>query len=349
MSLTFPFTEAPNRDSQRVVEICPDVLWVRMPLPMSLDHINCYLIKDSESWCIVDTGMPGADTETHWKNIIDDNLAGANISKVIVTHQHMDHVGFAGRLCRKYSAPLFMSKTEYLTVRAFAKSWLDDDEPYWHTQEYFSLSGINPNILTEIAKMREQRKESREKESPLPSSYIRIKDGQILKIGDYEWLAIATAGHSPEHISLFCKELGLYISGDQVLPKITSNVSVMPTEPEANPLQDWIDGLSRIGKMLPASPLVLPSHELPFYGLTERVNSLIEHHNERMDKLLRACESSAKNATELTNILFDRELEPFSLFMATGECLAHLHCLLHKEKITRELKDGIFFYSTSPQ
>jgi glyoxylase-like metal-dependent hydrolase (beta-lactamase superfamily II) len=347
MSLSFPFQDEPNQSDRRLVDICPEIKWLRMPLPMSLNHINCYLIKDGDGWCAIDTGMPEQNAHEHWQAIMEEELGGAKLTKVLVTHQHMDHVGLAGHLCRLHTAPLYMSKTEYLTVRAFASSWLDESEPYWHTAEYFARSGVDTSILEGIKNMRKEREKTRGSESPLPSSYVRLQEGQPLKIGDYEWQVICTAGHSPEHVSLFCEALDIYISGDQVLPQITSNVSVMPTEPEANPLQEWIDGLARIKKLLPNSPLVLPSHQLPFKGLHERVDELIAHHEERMGILINACRENSKNATELTKILFDRELEAFSSFMATGECLAHLHCLIEKGEMKREIKEDVYFYSLS--
>lgn len=380
MSLLYPIKDAPNWSDRLVVDICPEIKWLRMPLPMSLNHINCYLIKDGEGWCIIDTGMKNdvdfggakkeedkpegksegnpeqdkpepVEAEAHWKNIIDTQIDGAPITRLIVTHQHPDHIGLAGWLCREYKIALWTSQTEYLFAKSFSLGWeKPGGEPHWHTREYFIRAGIDPQVLEMMKMMRDKRdadNEAKEDPFPFPTSYTRIREGHDLKIGEHTWQVIATAGHAAEHISLFCEALDVYVSGDQVLPIITSNVSVMPTEPEANPLEDWIYGLKRIKTLLPDTPLVLPSHQLPFKGLHERLDELVAHHDERMGILIDACKETSKSAFELTSILFDRELDGMQQFIATGECIAHLHCLFERGEIKRETVEGKYLYTSA--
>src|SRR5690606_5240720 len=119
----------------------------------------------------------------------------------------------------------------------------------------------------------------------LPESYQRLEDGAELTLGGQRWQVITTGGHSPEHACLYCPALKLLISGDQVLPKISSNVSVFATEPQANPLREWYASLDKLERLVPADVLVLPSHNEPFHGLHERLASLRAGQDRALERL----------------------------------------------------------------
>ena len=335
MSLVFPFPDAPQRN--QTIDICPEVKWLRSPLPLTLDHINCYLIKDGDGWAIVDTGMNVEVTRKHWETIISTQLNNAPITKVIVTHQHPDHVGLAGWLCREHKAPLLMSESEYLCSRMYFSHGQAD--AYWEVEEFFSRSAMNKDTIKGLM----ESNNFYETVYELPPSFHRVKEGQLVTIGDHQWLAINTRGHSPEHLSLYCEALDIYISGDQVLPKITSNVSITSVFPESSPLADWYEAHERIPTIVPDSVLVLPAHEKPFKGLHYRLADVIAHHEERLDKLMALCQEPL-NAQQLTIKLFERELDAFQNYLAVGECLAHVHFLLDQGKINRSLVDGVYYY-----
>ena len=137
--------------------------------------------------------------------------------------------------------------------------------------------------------------------------------------------------------------MDILISGDQVLPIITSNVSVSPIQPESSPLVDWFLAHDKLKQQVSDSVLVLPSHQLPFKGLHERLDEVIEHHEERLDSLHKLCEKP-QDAQALTIQLFERELDPFQNFMAVGECISHLHYLMDKGKIKRNLNNDRYLY-----
>lgn len=340
MALVFPFEEAPQK--YQAVDICPEVKWIRSPLPLTLDHINCYLIKDGDGWAVVDTGMNVEITRQHWGRIIAEQLNNAPITKVIVTHQHPDHVGLAGWLCREHKAKLYMSQGEYLCSRMYFSH--GQAESYWEVDEFFARSAMSELTVKGLV----ESNNFYETVFELPPSFHKIRDEQKITIGDHQWIAINTSGHAPEHVSLYCPTLDLYISGDQVLPRITSNVSITSVFPDSSPLCDWYDAHEKIPTVVPDSVLVLPAHEKPFKGLHQRLKDVIAHHDERLDKVLTLCHQP-QNAQELTIKLFERELDAFQNYLAVGECLAHLHYLMERDQINRSLVDGLYLYQTIPQ
>lgn len=178
----------------------------------------------------------------------------------------------------------------------------------------------------------------------LPDSFRRLSDGDRLMIGGQEWQAVVGRGHSPEHLCLYCPQLRLLISGDQVLPKITSNVSVFPTEPEADPLSDWLESLASIRSRVPDDVLVLPSHNKPFRGLHERLQQLIQGHERSLQILLESL-ATPKTAVQVFGILFRRPVSGPALDMASGESIAHLNCLIRRGQVVKHLDDaGVAWY-----
>ncbi|MDX1580080.1 MAG: MBL fold metallo-hydrolase [Alphaproteobacteria bacterium] len=336
--LSYPYDDLPPAGTTR--EVAPGVHWLQMPLPFALDHINLYLIEDGEGWCVVDTGLKNEETQGYWEQIFETALGGKPVTRVIVTHLHPDHSGNAGWLCSRWNAALLMARAEYYQARALIGEGPQDFPP--EAVEFYRKGGIDGDLLAEISE-RGWGNFSNNVER-FPVGYYRLLDEQELEIGGHTWRVITGSGHSPEHACLYCKELDVLISGDQVLPRITSNVSVNPNEPEENPLEFWIDSHAKFLKELPDSPLVLPSHDRPFYGLHDRLSYLIHHHEDRMLALEEAC-IEPKTSAQLLPVLFKRELDSFQTMLALGECIAHLHCLIRRGRIVREITpDEIYVY-----
>lgn len=338
MTLQYPFSDPPGKGF--AITIHDDVKWLRTPLPLSLDHINCYLLRDGDGWAVLDTGMNGEKSRAQWLAVIDAELQGAPLTRVFVTHHHPDHVGLAGWLCDRYNIPLWMSESEYFHARAFNAP--KRSRPYWEVEQYFRQTGMSLESQQSLY----DNDDYNHVVSEIPEAYHRMADQQHIQIGGRDWLAITSRGHAPEHLSLYCAELNIYLSGDQLLPKITSNVSVSPTAPNADPLGDWLEAHARLPNLLPDDALVLPAHQLPFRGVHTRLREVVEHHEQRMDALLELC-STPQDAQQLTTKLFDRKLDTFQNFLAVGECLAHLHRLLALGKVRRELRQGVYFYGLS--
>ncbi len=336
--LTYPFDESPAYG--KVKEVAEGVYWLRMPLPMSLNHINLYLLEGNKGWTIVDTGIRGDETRNYWHDIFETCLKGKPVTRIICTHMHPDHTGQAGFLSDRWRAPLYMSYGEYYQARVMNNMMRDGGN--WQMSEYFERAGISADFLEKMAEMRSNFAPEPE-DLPLPPSYIRLSDGDSVQIGGNAWQVIVGNGHSPEHVCLFCRELGVLISGDQVLPVITSNVSVSPTEPYGNPMLGWLESHEKFKRVLPDDALVLPAHNEPFYGVKNRLQELIDHHEDRMLILEENC-VEPQIATDLLPHLFKRKLEGPSMFMGLGECIAHLHCLMTRGRIERTLKDDRYYY-----
>lgn len=322
------------------MEVAPGVYWLQMPLPMSLNHINLYLLEGDTGWTIVDTGIRGAETRDYWLEIFDKSLGGNPVEQIICTHMHPDHTGQSGFLSEHWRAPLLMSYSEYYQARVMQTMMRDGGN--WQMSEYFQRAGIEMDFLE---KMREARSNfaPEPEDHPFPASYERLSEGDTLTIGHNDWQVITGSGHSPEHVCLYCKDLRLLISGDQILPIITSNVSVQPTEPFANPMVAWLDSHEKFKALLPDDILVLPAHNRPFYGVQARLQELIDHHEDRMLIIEEAC-VEPQRAIDLLPRLFARELEDHSLFMGLGEAIAHIHCLMTRNRIERTLDGEVYRY-----
>jgi len=336
-TLQFPHDTPPAFGT--TLEIAPDVFWVRMPLPLALNHINLYLLRDTDGWYVLDTGMRSDDIQTYWQQIFAKDLDGLPVKGVIVTHMHPDHVGQAGWICDKFRVPLYMTRAEFYSARVMVGV---AEGLSWSSEAFMRKYGASEK---RIEAARSSKFRMAQMVEPLPMAYNRLQVGDVMTIAGRHWRVIIGEGHSPEHACFYCAELNVLLSGDQVIARITSNVSVMPMEPEANPLADWIRTLKQFYE-LPEDALVLPSHNLPFYGLHKRVEELIQHHEDHMVALELACKTPSA-LPELLPIIFKRELDDSQIGMAQGECIAHLHLLMERGLLERELcDDGLYRYTT---
>lgn len=327
--LKYPF-EPPKSDGS-FVEIAPDLLWMRMPMPMSLDHINVYLLRDGEGWALVDTGLGIPQTFELWEKIFAQTLAGQPLTRVICTHCHYDHAGAAWWLQERFNVPLYMTYGEFMMLRSLMAP-PPDPLPQSHI-DFYRHAGVTEE---ELDKMLVAMRKDPFMPKP-PASYQRIRPGDELCIGAHRWKVVLGEGHSPEHACLYNEAQGILLAGDQVLPRITSNVMVSPIEPEGNPLRNWLDSLQRL-QQLPSDTLVLPSHQGVFYGLHERLAQIREHHEHQFDLIEQHLrEVGQATATQLMHVLFPRLRGPVDRLMALGETIAHLNLLKHEGVLIRHL------------
>ncbi|MEJ6009411.1 MBL fold metallo-hydrolase [Novosphingobium aquae] len=327
-------------ETGKMMELVPGVHWLRMGLPIALDHINLWALADGHGWTIVDTGIdhPGS-TET-WERLLREDLGNVPVTRVIVTHMHADHAGLAGWLVEKFGCKLWMTRTEYLSAQAIAGS--SGEEPAFRALH--SKAGWT---AAEIAELGARKRTIAGFYAPLPGSIRRMRDNDTLEIGGKLWRVIAGGGHSPEHACLHCPELGLFISGDMVLPGISSNISVDPVEPDGDPLAEWFTTLSRIREKVPNDVLVLPSHGRCFTGLHERIDVLVGEQRGVLKQLLPAL-VQPKRADELFGVLFKRPISRSDIplmGLATGETLALLNHLVTRGSVHRRTgADGVTVY-----
>jgi glyoxylase-like metal-dependent hydrolase (beta-lactamase superfamily II) len=335
-------TEIPG--PAELIEVAPNVFWARVPLPSKLDHINVWLFREEDGYSVIDTGMYTGPAKSTWTSLIDALPAGSQIRRVFVTHLHEDHVGMVGWLVEQGASEFWMTRMEYLTCRALAAECRDDTVPEdfvaFHQGSGWPESAIHSyhNHYVIYGKS----------VSRLPRAYFRLEEGQHHVIGGHSWTIVTGNGHSPEHACFYCKELELLISGDQVLPGISSNVSVTPMEPRANPMADWLRSLRKLKAEVPDNVLVLPGHQRCFMGLHKRIDSLIADQEHAFVSLRAALRQGPKRVVDIFEVLFLRAIseEDFMIFnLATGEaraCLNYLYDL--GEVVCSTDSHGVLWY-----
>jgi glyoxylase-like metal-dependent hydrolase (beta-lactamase superfamily II) len=325
--LQFPFAEAPPPGA--AVEVAPGVLWIRMPLPFALDHINLWALRDGAGWTLVDCGLSSQRTRDAWDTVLPRLLATGGVNRVLVTHFHPDHMGLAGWLTARLGVELWTTEAEFLIAHASYAQL-----PGHRKDDGLALflgHGLDP---ARAEAMRAHPHQYRHAISEPPARFRRIMNGDAVDIGGRRWRVMVGHGHAPEHAALYCEEAGLLISGDMVLPKISTNVSVWAEQPEADPLALFLRSIERYAQ-LPAATLVLPSHGLPFRGLQARAAALEAHHAARLDEVLAACRQPAC-AAQIVPVLFRRELDDHQMSFAMGEAIAHLNHLMYQNRLRRE-------------
>ena len=335
--LTYPLgRKAP--ETGELIAIAEGVGWARLPVPGSLKHINVWLLDDGDGVAIVDTGLDIAPCREAWEALLDGPLGGRAVTRVICTHFHPDHIGLAGSLTRRFDAPLWMTREEWLFARMLTADVRD--APPAEAFAYWRAAGWGETLIEGEAAKGWGRFAS--VVSPVPVAFVRMRDGDTIRIGEREWRVVVGNGHCPEHACLVDEAGGVMIAGDQVLPKITSNVSLSLSEPESDPLGDWLASIAKL-KTLPDSLLVLPSHGEPFTGLHARLDALDRGHRERLDALhLHLAEP--RRAVDCFSILFGRKIDEKVIGLATGEALAHLRRLEVEGRAVREVLDGVHWY-----
>ena len=329
MPIDYPWTDVPAGGTVR--EVAPGVAWLRMPLPFQLDHINLWLLADGDGWAIVDTGVGLDDVRALWDRILE----GRRVTRVIVTHFHPDHLGNAAWLTERRGVELWCTQAEFLIAHVAVAA--TGPRHGAARLRHFRRNGCGEDALASLAK----RGNHYPRLVPaLPEEFHAFREGDALEIGGQPWQVITGRGHSPEHAALWCAEAGVLISGDQVLPRITTNVSVWPDQPWGDPLRLYLESLERF-RSIGADALVLPAHGLPFRNLPERLAELRTHHAARLAETLDAI-AEPRSAADIVPVLFRRELDSHQLGFALGEALSHLHRLEADGRAVRSVgADGV--------
>jgi glyoxylase-like metal-dependent hydrolase (beta-lactamase superfamily II) len=330
--LHFPIPNLPAAGER--LAVAEGVYWLRFPLPFALDHINLWLLEDGDGWLLVDTGLGGADTRELWLRSAPTLLQGRPIRRIVVTHYHPDHIGQAAWLARHFQARVYMTAGEWELARAIQTA-SDADTG----EDFARLFGRHGLDAERVEGLRRRGNPYRRGVPELPERVEPLKEGDVLEVGGRRWQVLIGRGHAPEHACLYCAEAGLLISGDQVLPKISSNVSVRPREPEADPVGEFLDSLRALAA-LPEDTRVLPAHGRVFVGLHARIAQLEAHHAEQLGVVEAACRSP-QTAASLLPVMFKRELNLHTLMFAMGEAIGHLNHLHRQMRLLRAEVDGV--------
>jgi glyoxylase-like metal-dependent hydrolase (beta-lactamase superfamily II) len=322
------------------LEVAPGVRWIRMALPFQLDHINLWLLRDEiegrPGWTVVDCCITRDEARAQWEQVFATQLQGLPILRVIVTHMHPDHIGLAHWLCERWSTDgwecrLWISATDYNAARIGSQSTTGFGGE--SAARFFASHGLTDPDAVE--KIRGRGNYYPGMVPDVPRSFRRMQDGDSVGIGGREWRCISGYGHAPEHIALHSAGLRVLISGDMMLPRISTNVSVYDVEPESNPLKAFLESIDKFSP-LPEDTLVLPSHGKPFTGLHRRIGQLHEHHRDRLAEVMQACAMQPQSAADVLPVLFKRKLDLHQTTFAMGEAVAHLHALWFEGRLRRE-------------
>jgi glyoxylase-like metal-dependent hydrolase (beta-lactamase superfamily II) len=339
--LTYPLGRT-GPEAGTLIQLADGIGWTRSPVPGSLNHINLWLLDDDGAIAIIDSGLDIAPAREAWEALFDGALAGREVSRILVTHFHPDHIGLAGWLADRFAVRLWMTRGEWLFARMLTTD--TRDAPPTEAIDYWRAAGWSEErIASESAKGWGRFASA---VSPVPVSYRRLQDGDIVPIGEREWRVVIGSGHSPEHACLVDEAGKVMIAGDQVLPRITSNVSLSLSEPEGDPLGDWLASIARL-RELPDDLLVLPSHGEPFTGLHARLDALAEGHRGRLDALHDHL-AQPRRAVDCFGVLFGRRIDDRVYGLATGEAMAHLRRLEVEGRAVREVRDGVHLYGRAP-
>ena len=324
--------------------IADGVLWARIPMPIALNHINVYLLRDTDGWVIIDTGLHHELSLQTWAKIATaPELEGLPFKALICTHFHYDHGGMAHWLCTTHGIPLYMSRAEHHTMRSNYQPFPAGPELPPTFVRFYGGAGVSLENLEKMAAF--LRKDPFITDAQ--QSYIRLRRGDVLTIGQRQWRVLIGGGHSPEHVCLYCDEDAeqpLLLAGDQLISRISSNVPVNPSEPEANPMQIWLDSLDMLSTLSPKT-WVMPAHQGVFTGLQLRTQELREHHAQQFDTMVDLLQQRGElTAAQVMEAIFPKLRNPIDQLLAVGEVVAHLHWLVHAGRAHRRLDHAAQVY-----
>ncbi len=338
-AISYPFDTPPAEGA--AIEVAPGIQWLRLPLPMALDHVNIYALEDGDSWTIVDAGLSSKRSKAIWGALLAGPLQGKPVTRVVLTHHHPDHVGLAGWF-QSRGAELLATRTAWLYARMLT---LDvQDRPTPEALTFYRRAGLTEDALAQ--KAHERPFNFADIVDPMPLGFTRLTDGQRLRAASRDWTIRIGHGHAPDHATLWSDD-GIILGGDQLLPGISANIGVYPTEPEADPLTDWLDSCRAFMAHATNTQLVLPGHKLPFTGLPFRLTQMIENHESTLARLLDHL-TTPQTATQCFPPLFKREIGPPEHGLALVEAVAHLNCLLRRGQVLRSLTpDGAWAWEAA--
>lgn len=331
-ALRYPFGDIPPEGA--AVQVAPGVFWMRLPLPMALDHVNVYAFDDPDGWTLVDTGFQSKRGCAIWDKLLAGPLAGKPVRRVIATHHHPDHIGLAGWFQSEHGADLWATRTAWLFARMLRLD--EQDRPAPESLDFWRGAGMDPDILNQ--RMNERPFNFADVVAPMPLGFVRLSEGQVVRFGGRDWDVRLGQGHAPDHATFWSRDDDLVIGGDQLLPSISPNLGVYATEPMADPVAEWLAACEGLAVFARDDHLVLPGHKLPFTGLPLRMRQLIDNHHGALERL-RGHLSEPRNAAECFPPLFKRRIGTGEYGLALVEAVAHLNHLYHLGQVTRIQRD----------
>lgn len=341
--ITHPFETPP--ETGEAIEVADGILWMRLPLPMKLDHVNVYALDDGDGWTVIDTGFDSRKSREIWNSLLSGPLAGKPVHRTIATHHHPDHIGLSGWLQTDHGAELLTTRTAWIYTRMLT---LDThDVPSDEHIAFMQAAGLPEDRLTAYRETRPFN--FSDMVAPLPLGYTRIQEGDEIEIGGRRWRIHCGDGHAPEHAMFWEIDGPLVIAGDQILPGISPHLGVFPSEPDADPVIEWLQSCTRFRDLATSAHFVLPGHKLPFFGLRPRLQQLLENHESALDRL---CDhlQTPDTAPGCFLTLFKRNIGDGEFGLALSETLAHLNNLRRTKRIERHTNaNGVWEWTSIPR
>lgn len=300
---------------------------ITIPLPYRLNHVNCFMAQGSDGWTIIDAGLNSKESQETWNPIIQKH----DVKDIIITHYHPDHFGYAGTLQQLTNASVWMTKIDAQIGLTFG-----EPEATALVRENYETCGL-PDHFSKKLKTDDENFKASVKPYPLINHYL--EEGQIVPFGKYEYEVIFTPGHSDGLITLFNKEKSILFSTDHILPRISPNISYW-FHGNPNPLGAFFDSLKKI-RLLDAD-YIIPSHGKPFNNANKRIDELLSHHEERLERVYEILKHPS-SIFEVNNKLFSKLTIHESRF-AIGETIAHLEYLYINQKCQKYYENGTWYY-----
>lgn len=336
--IRYPWEDVP--DPGESVELAEGVLWLRLPLPMKLDHVNIYALDDGNGWTIIDTGFDSRRGRALWEAMLNGPLGGKPVTRVIVTHHHPDHVGLAGWFQSMHDAELWTTRTAWLMARMLVLD--EQNRPLPETLDFWRGAGMDDALFQRRAA--ERPFNFCDVVAPLPLGFHRIAEGDVIRIGGRDWDVRIGNGHAPEHATFWSRDDELVLGGDQLLPSISPNLGVYATEPAADPVGDWLESCERFLPLAREDQLVLPGHKRPYTGLPTRLRQLIDNHHGALTRLEEYL-ATPRSAVACFPPLFKREIGEGEYGLALVEAMGHLNHLNRLGRVTRRRRaDGVWMW-----
>ncbi|WP_340107143.1 MBL fold metallo-hydrolase [Pikeienuella sp. HZG-20] len=335
--LAYPHGEAFPGPGE-AIEVAERILWLRLPLPMTLDHVNVYALDDGDGWTIIDTGFQTGKIKAAWADLMNGPLAAKPVRRVIATHHHPDHIGLAGWFQTEHGASLLTTRTAWLYARML--TFDHEDRTSEASLLHMKRAGADAARLA-WARAREPLNFSRIV-APLPLGYKRLRDGDRIEMGGRAWRVFTGDGHAPEQATFWSVDGDIVISADQILPRISPNIGVHAAEPAADPLGEWLASCKKFLPLAKERHLALPGHNRPFTGLPKRLGQLIENHHGAIRRLRKRLVEPA-TAIECFDAIFKRPIKDGEFGLAMVEAIAHLNHMAATGEAERRLApDGAY-------
>lgn len=329
--IAHPFDRRPGPGE--ALQVADGVLWMRITLPMALNHVNVYALDDGDGWTIVDTGMMTDQARAEWQALLSGPLGGKPVRRVVVTHHHPDHVGLAGGFVAR-GAELCIPRMAWYLTRMLTL----DVQPVHRPEAlaFYRRCGLPPDRMARLE--RERPYNFADRVQSLPLGFTRLREGGVICMGGRTWDIRMGDGHAPEQATFWSRDDALVIGADQLLPGISPNLGVYPTEPEADPVAEWIASCDHLAPFARQDHLVLPGHKLPFTGLPFRLQQMVRNHHAALDRLESAL-ARPLTVPACFAALYMREIGDGEYSLALAEAVAHLNHLHQTGRARRWLAD----------